>query len=336
MKVGLDISQTAFVGGVSEYTKRLASGLSKRLDLEMVYFYSSLRHPYGGNLKDVRRYPFPPSVLEPVFNKLRAPIELFIGKIDLFHSSDWTQPCTKAKKVTTCHDVIPLIHPEWSTSLVVDVHKRRFGLVEKEIDMVIAVSEATKHDLLSATRIPEEKITVIYEGVDESFKPSSVEKIAEFKNKMKLPKNFVLAIGGVGVRRNLERVKEATRGYNLVITGQTIPWVADSDRPLLYASADLLCYPSLYEGFGLPVLEAMACGTPVVTSKTSSLSEISGRAALLVNPLDVEEIAKAVKIVYGDKSLQKELKKRGLAQAAKFSWDTCVEKTVELYKKLHL
>src|SRR3990167_5348445 len=181
-------------------------------ELEMEFFYSSLRQPYHGTLRNVKKYKLPPTLFEMLFNRWRnVGIEKFIGPIDIFHSSDWIQPPSKAKKVTTYHDLVPLLHPEWSHPKIVSVHKRRLKIVEKEIDMVIAVSKATKKDLLEVSNIPEEKITVIYEGPTGDFKPQAKKKIKEFKKKYNLPEKFVLAIGGIGERRNLNRIKEASR-----------------------------------------------------------------------------------------------------------------------------
>lgn len=336
MKVGFDISQTAHGGGVATYTKELSKNLAEMSDLEMVYFYSSLRKPYQGDLPNVRSSFLPPTLAELFFNKFhKIPIEAFVGNIDIFHSSDWIQPPTKAKKVTTYHDAIPLKYPEWSHPKIVEVHKRRLEIVEKEIDMVIAVSQATKKDLIELSKIPEDKIVVIYEGVDEKFKPQSKEDIRIFKQKMKLPDNFILAIGGIGQRRNLKRVKEALGDLNLVVTGETIEKVSDEEMPLLYSGASALVYPSFYEGFGLPILEAMACGTPVITSNVSSMPEVGGEAAVYVDPTDTKEILEKVKMVTQDKSLKEELIKKGLIQAKKFSWEKCARETVKVYQKLY-
>src|SRR3990167_3440836 len=202
LRVGLDISQTAHIGGVSVYTENLAKQLSKIVDLEMVYFYSSLRKPYKGGLKNVKKYKLPPILFEMLFNKWRnVGIEKFLGPLDIFHSSDWTQPPTKAKKVTTYHDVVPLKYPQWSHPKITAVQRRRLRIVESEIDMVIAVSESTKNDLIETTRIPEEKITVIYEGVGENFKVQNNRDIANFKKRMGLPDEFILAIGLVIKKR---------------------------------------------------------------------------------------------------------------------------------------
>lgn len=335
MKVGLDISQMAHSGGVTTYTKNLAERLSRFPDLEIAYFYSSMRRPYRGNLPNVKSYRLPPTLFEILFNKLRfLEIEKFIGPIDIFHSSDWVQPPTKAKKVTTYHDVVPLKYPQWSHPKIVEVAKRRLQIVEKEIDMVIAVSEATKKDLLETSSIPAEKITVVYEGVDQLYKPQEPDQVEKFRQEYGLPSEFILGIGGVGERRNLDRVREAVKGYPLVVSGQTIPYLPAEKMPLLYAAAKILLYPSLYEGFGLPILEAMAVGTPVVTSNVSAMPEVGGEAALFVDPEDVEEIGDKVKEVMEDRELREDMGRKGLKQAKKFSWEKCAKETVEVYSKL--
>lgn len=335
MKIGFDISQIAHIGGVHTYTQNLTAHLAQVRDIKMVYFYSSLRKPYQGHLPHVKSYPIPPTLIEILFNRLRIlPIERFIGDVDVFHSSDWVQPPSKAKKVTTYHDVIPLKYPEWSHPKIVDVHKRRLKLVEKEVDCVIAVSEATKRDLTQISNIPEDKITVIYEGVSEIFKQKDKEEVEGFRRKYKLPDEFILTVGGIGERRNLKRVREAVSRYSLVVTGQTLPWIPDEELPLLYSAAKLLFYPSLYEGFGLPILESMACGTPVITSTVSSMPEVGRDAAILVDPLDVSRMVKVVREVMEDRELREEMIKKGLAQAKKFSWEKCTQETIKVYQGL--
>lgn len=334
MRVGFDISQIAHTGGVAIYTQNLAMELSRLTELEMVFFYSSLRKPYKNNLglRGVKSYRLPPTLFETLFNKIRSvSIERFIGPVDVFHSSDWVQPPSKAKKVTTYHDVIPLMFSKWSHPKIVGVHKRRLKLVENEIDMVIAVSNATKQDLLRISNIPEEKITVIYEGVDEIFKPQKDQDIKEFKKKYGLPENYLLAVGGVGERKNLDRIKKACSGYELVILGQMGSNLARDELPLLYSGADLLVYASLYEGFGLPILEAMACGAPVVTSNVSSMPEIAGDGAVLVNPEDVSDIKLGIKRALAGKQ---DLVNRGKERVKLFSWKRCAEETARVYEDL--
>lgn len=337
MKVGFDISQIAHGGGVARYTQNLALELNQKKEMDMVYFYSSLRKPYTGKQDNVKQFKLPPTLLEILFNRIRViPIEFFIGKIDIFHSSDWTQPPASAKKVTTYHDVIPLKYPQWSHPKIVDTHKRRLKLVEQEIDIVITVSKATQKDLLEVSKIPANKIVVIYEGVDERFKPQTEEDIQGFKKRLHLPDDFILAIGGVGERKNLTRVKQVAKGFKLIITGETIPTVSEDDLPLLYASARVLLYPSLYEGFGLPILEAMACGTPVITSNVSSLPEVGGEAAVYVDPEKTEDISNKLKLVMEDEGLRNKLVQKGLSQAKRFSWKRCAEETINVYKRIIL
>jgi len=335
IKIGFDISQLAHNGGVSTYTRNLAQELVKNSDLDLSFFYSSLRRPYKGALQGVKKFKLPPTFFEVLFNKMRnVKIERFMGDVDIFHSSDWVQPPSKALKVTTYHDVIPLKFPQWSHPKIVAVHKRRLEIVEKEIDMVIAVSEQTKTDLLSVSNISADKITVVYEGVGKEFKQLPKQEVEEFRKKNNLPETFVLALGGIGERKNLQRIKEACKDFSLIISGETIPYVSDSDLPLLYNAASVLVYTTLYEGFGLPIIESMACGTPVVTSNSGAHLEISGDAALHADPTNSEEIRKGIKNILENEELCKKLIAQGLKQAGKFSWEKAANETVVVYKKL--
>lgn len=333
IKVCLDVSQTAHMGGVAVYTNQLAEELAKIDDIDLIPLYYSLRKPYNGSLKNVKSIKIPPSVGEFLFNRLRLPtVEDLVGAVNIFHSSDWTQPKTKAKKVTTYHDVIPLKHPQWSKPSIVAVHKRRLRIVEKEIDIVIAVSESTKKDLLECSSIPEDKIKVVYEAANKSFKPYSKEEVELFRKKHNLPDNFLLAIGGIGGRRNLEKIKKAATGHQLIITGENLIGITFEEMPLLYNAADALVYCSLYEGFGLPILEAMQSGTPVVTSNRSSMKEIAGDAAVLVDPEDNDSIRDGVKKALGNTG---DYRQKGLLRAKEFNWEKCAEQTAVIYRELH-
>lgn len=335
LNVGMDISQIAHRGGVATYTNNLANELSKSPDFKMRYFYSSLRKPYKGDLKNVKSYRLPPTLFELFFNRIRnVSIEKFIGPVDIFHSSDWTQPPTKAKKVTTYHDVVAEKYPQWSHPKIVTVHKRRLKLVEEEIDLVIAVSQTTKKDLLEISNIPEEKIVVIYEGPTSDFKPQPAKKTKGFKKKYHLPEKFILAIGGIGERRNLNRIKDACKDYHLVIAGQTLPWLGIDELELLYNSAEVLLYCSLYEGFGIPILDAFSVGLPVITSNVSAMPEVGGDAAMYVDPYDVLDIKEKLEQVVNDNDLRGEMIKKGFEQVKKFSWKKCAKETADVYERL--
>lgn len=335
IRVGMDISQLAHIGGVATYTRNLMKEFSKLSELEMVYFYSSLRKPYQGKLRNVKSYRLPPVLFEMLFNRWRnVSIEKFIGPVDIFHSSDWTQPKSKAKKVTTIHDMVAEKYPEWSYPKIVAVHKRRLKLVEQEIDMVIAVSESTKRDLMEISKIPEEKIVVIHEAPTGDFKPQTEEKIKKFKEKYNLPDKFVLAIGGVGERRNLKRIKQACKDYNLVIAGITLPWLSIDELELLYNSAEVLVYCSLYEGFGIPILDAFSAGLPVITSNVSSMPEVAGDAAMFVDPYNLADIKEKLDLVMNDKKLQEKLVKNGFERVKQFSWEKAAKQTAQVYERL--
>lgn len=334
IKVGFDISQIIHPGGVSGYTKNLTEQLQGNKELEMVYFFSSLRKRYTGRLKNVKKFRLPPSLFEVLFNRIRnVGIEKFIGPVDIFHSSDWVQPPTKAKKVTTYHDVAALKFPQWSNPKIVAVNKRRLKIVESEIDKVIAVSNSTKNDLLEVSKLRSDQIEVIYEGVSRDFKPASEKDKTEFRKKYNLPEKFVMATGGVGERKNIKRIEEAAKGFNLVTTFKDIT-LTDEELPVLYSCAEVLVYTTMYEGFGLPILESMACGTPVITSNVSSLPEVAGDAAVLIDPTDVQGIKESIREILNDDQMKKELIEKGLKRAKEFTWEKTAQETFKLYKGL--
>ena len=355
MKIGIDISQIVYGTGVSRYTQELVKNLLN-IDKKNQYilFFSSLRSKiqnskfkiqnYNAKLKNYR---IPPTILELLWNKFHmVNVENFVGDIDIFHSSDWTQPPSYAKKITTVHDVSFLRFPESFPKKIIDVHKRRLYWVKKECDLVIADSASTKKDLVDFLGFDEKKIRVINLGVSKKF------KIRRDENRIK--KDYILSVGTLEPRKNLKSVIAAfaqlkltktklvlvgKKGWgeeikslnqNIVFTG----FVPEEVLSGLYGGAKCFVYPSLYEGFGLPVLEAMAMGCPVVCSNTSSLPEIAGNAAILVNPTDVNEIAKAIKTILENKNISSQLKEKGLNQAKQFTWEKTARETLEIYKEI--
>lgn len=335
LKIGIDISQIAHGGGVATYTKELAAAILEDKGLALKFFYASLRKKYQGTLPNVKSYLIPPTILEPLMNRLRlVKIEDLIGQIQVFHSSDWIQPPTNAKKVTTYHDVIPLKFPDWSEPKIVAVHQRRLRLVEQEIDMVIAVTETIKSDLMAVSKIPESKIKVIYEAAGDHFTKADPDAIEQFRLAYKLPEKFALSIGGRGNRRNLDRIKEAVGGFPLVVTHKDLPSLSDTQMPLLYSAASVLIYPSLYEGFGLPILEAFSCELPVITSNFGAMAEVAKDGAILVDPLSVDDINKNFEELMADSGLRDQLVRKGLARAKQFSWQKTAEQTAQVYRSL--
>jgi glycosyltransferase involved in cell wall biosynthesis len=368
MKIGIDISQIVYGTGVSVYTKNLVENLL-RIDKKNEYklFFSSLRQPLPPDFKisnpkaKVKFFPIPPTLLEPFWNKWHWPsVERFIGRVDVFHSSDWTQPPSRAAKVTTIHDFGFLKYPEVAHPKIKAVHQRRLAWVKKEADLVIAVSQSTKRDIMEILAIPEKKIKVVYEAASEDFKPiKNKKKIEQVKKKFKINGNYLLSVATLEPRKNLKRIIEAfkmlkTKDLKLVIVGKqgwddSLPklnfkrrnskiiftgYISGENKTALYSGATCLVYPSLYEGFGLPVLEAMKCGCPVLASNISSLPEVAGHAGILVDPVDVEEIAKGMGEIINNKEKREEMIKKGLKQIKKFSWEKAAKETLKIYQEV--
>lgn len=349
MKIAIDISQVVFEGtGTGNYTRNLVKHLLRINNVSknhsFILFGTSLRkknllddfafelRKEGLNFK-TSFWLLPPTFTSTVWNQIHhMKVERLIGKIDLFHSSDWTQPPTKAKKVTTIHDLIVYKYPEASPKEIVENQKKKLDWVKKECDAVIAVSKATQKDIEKILTIPPEKISVIYEGVEEEFKNVTPKKSTS--------KKYVLAMGGIGNRKNTDRVIEAfkelkRKDLDLSIIGQNLGFIPQSELPSLYKTAEVFVYPSLYEGFGLPVLEAMTAGCPVITSDTGSLPEVGGQAAFYVNPENTHEITSKLREVLAlTKNDRGKVLTLGHKQAAKFSWEKAAKETLKLYEEL--
>lgn len=371
MKIGIDISQLAFQGtGVATYTENLITNLLKiDKENEYLFFYSSLRQKLSSNLKQSlllrnKSYNLPPLILELLWNKLHVlPIETFTGKLDVFHTSDWLEPPAKCPKVTTIHDLAIFKYPETFVSKgghnIIQNQKRKLEWVKKESDIVIAVSENTKRDIIDILEIPEGKIKVIYEAPDSTYGIAhSAKEINNVFKKYSIKGKYLLSVGTLEPRKNIKRVIEAYKillsqfpDISLVICGKMgwgedvgkwimgngkcqikfTGYVPKEDLACLYQEAECFVYPSLYEGFGLPVLDAMASGCPVVTSNVSSLPEIAGDAGILVNPNEVEEIAKGIIEAFKNKE---SLVKKGLIQAEKFTWAKTARETLKIYQNI--
>lgn len=264
----------------------------------------------------------------------------------------------KGKNIVTIHDIVPLFSPDMCMDGVSE-YFNRLKSDSSGFDMFIAVSANTKKDIINYLNIQEDKIRVIYEAPDERYRP--IRDLSGFRAKYGLNK-FVLFVGTLEPRKNIPNLIKAfamlkRTDYQLVIAGKKgwkyadifklvedrglndrirfIGYIGDEELPELYSAADLFVYPSLYEGFGLPPLEAMACGTPVIVSNRSSLPEVVGDAGILVDPEEIDDIAGAMERLLQKTSLREELSGRGLQQAGKFSWQRCARETMSLYKEIY-
>mgnify|MGYP001567056339 FL=1 len=361
MKIGIDISQIVYETGVSYYVKNLVTNLLK-IDKENHYvlFAGSLRRKadivkFAGTLPgnfELKVFPLPPTVLSFLWNNLHIlPIEKLIGQVDVFHSSDWAEAPSSSFKVTTVHDLAPILYPNLFPKdiirNIVNTHRLRLFWVAKESKRVIVPSNSTKDDLVKLG-FNESIVRVIPEAVSGNFKKASAEEIIDLKRKYKISGDYILSVG-VNPRKNTERIIKAfdkagsgrdlklvfiglpkymkvVEGRNIRIAGH----VKNNELSIFYSGAKTLVYPSLYEGFGLPILEAFSCQCPVITSDISSLVEVAGDAAVLVDPYDVNSIADGIeKALRGPKGLIE----KGLEQVKKFSWTKTAEETLKVYRE---
>jgi glycosyltransferase involved in cell wall biosynthesis len=263
--------------------------------------------------------------------------------------------------IVTIHDLIPLVLPQYRGSLAVRMYTQLAAIGARRATVVIADSQASRNDILAHLQIRPERVRVIYLAADAGFRPvRDPQEIARVRIKYQLPEQFILYLGGFDVRKNVRVLteafsalqKESAAGWKLVIAGrlphvntpffpdprvgagtnvQFIGYVAEEDKPALYSSARLLAYPSRYEGFGLPPLEAMACGTPVICAKTGSLPEVVADGGILVNPFDVAAWIQGIRAVLSDNARWSELRARGLAQSNRFSWERAARETLDVY-----
>ena len=276
-------------------------------------------------------------------------------------ASFWT-PCPS---VVTIHDMTLWLFPQYHYRRRLLAMRPFVPLAARRATAIIAVSQATKADIVRILGVEESKVHVVYEAPSPRFQPlKSVAELDRVRRRYGLPPRLILYVGTIEPRKNLVRLLEAFArlrashgiAHSLVFVGRRgwkdeavfaaverlelgghvrfLGYVPDGDLVALYNLADLVAFPSLYEGFGLPVLEAMACGTPVVTSPNGSLSEVAGCAAELVDPCDVESIAAGLWQVLRDPTRQEELGACGLAQAARFSWDQTARQTRQIYASI--
>jgi glycosyltransferase involved in cell wall biosynthesis len=280
------------------------------------------------------------------------------GDADIFHATEHLLPRLRhIRSVFKLHDLIFQFDPDSHRPLNIAFLKTLMPRFLRAARAIIAVSECSKRDAVRLYNIPPDKIRVIYEGVDPHFAPViDATKLSEVRAKYKLPDRFIVHVGTIEPRKNLPLLFEviAPSDQHLVIAGKlgwlTEPilarvkelgledrvtftgFVADEDLPALISAATLLAMPSKYEGFGLPVLEAMACGTPVIASNAASLPEVGGDAALYARPNDAASWAQLIDRVWNDDELRSSLREKGLKQAAKFKWQTMARETAEVYR----
>jgi len=273
-------------------------------------------------------------------------------------------PLLVANQVVTIHDGEVFAVPEGLNPRFIRWYWFLLPRLARRALRILTVSQFSKNELVKYLKLTEEKVTVIYNGVDGRFTPQPQQKITVLRQKYNLPTRYVLALASRTPHKNVRRMleawsiiasKPALNNVGLAVAGgltrtlradpalaqlvtqprvYDLGYVPDRDLPLLYSGAATLVYPSLYEGFGLPPLEAMACGTPVVVSNAASLPEVVGDAGVCVNPYDVEDIAQGIYRVLTDEGLRRELRKKGLARARLFTWEKAARETLAVFEEV--
>lgn len=306
-----------------------------------------------------------PTKLISVMHKCGIPFEYLFGGIDIQHIHGPRTLCfRRRKKVITVYDLTYELFPQFHTKENISRYKETYGTKLKEMDKIIAISENTKKDLINLYKINPQRIKVIYGAADEIYRPvKDLTRLGQVKEKYNLPDRFILFVGVIEPRKNIVRLIKAYQQLKrsiqqkLVIVGEKgwlyedvfkaigeSDWRDDiiflnnipkEDLACLYSACDLFVYPSLYEGFGLPPLEAMSCQAPVISSNTSSLPEVMGGAGILITPTSVEELSEAMYKVLTNATLREEMGSKGLERAKLFSWKKSAQETIGVYKEVY-
>jgi glycosyltransferase involved in cell wall biosynthesis len=356
--------------GLGRYAGCLAQELVSRRPGRLALFYNGGRHSrLPAELEEV-----PARCVRAGYKPWRMAVWLghlagvgfdrLVPGAELFHATEHLLPPLHGiPTVLTVHDMIFRLYPQHQKPLNYWYLNATMPLYCRRADAIITVSESSRRDLVAHYRVDADKVHVIYEAAGPEFLCVEEERASEVRQKLGLPERYLVHVGTIEPRKNLTRLVDALQSLSdeglsvpLVVVGSRgwlyddffghlaglgirgsvfFPgYVAASDLPLVYAAATASITPSVYEGFGLPVLEAMACGTPVACSKISSLPEVAGDAALTFDPLDVRAIADSIRALWTDPLLRAELRERGLRQAARFSWARAAEETWAVYQSL--
>ena len=312
----------------------------------------------------------PDRYLNILWYRLRFPLyaNYFTGAIDLYHGLDFVLPPLhgNVRKIVTVHDLAFIEHPETAVPSLAAYLNKVVPHAVAHADHVTAVSQATKQALMKHYNTPEEKITVIPCGVGPAFqRVTDTTLLEETRSKFSLHHPLILSVGTLEPRKNhlglikafhtvvqrgntqailaiaggkgwlYEETQQAVKDLQLENRVRFLGRVSDQELITLYSLADIFAFPSFFEGFGIPPLEAMACGAPVITSNASSLPEVAGDAALLIDPHNTEAIAEALERLLDDEDLRKELQQKGYQQATTYTWTNSARKLLELYEHLH-
>jgi alpha-1,3-rhamnosyl/mannosyltransferase len=365
LRIALDLrTVTPRFPGIGRYAASLAAALGASRDLELTLVCPPSAAPLP-ELPRAHRVVCTASPLS-IRQQWVVPRLLRRAGVQAYHSPYYVMPYRPGvPAAVTCHDLIPRLHPEYFSAASRLTFRVAHGLALKTAAIVLAVSETTRADLIRLCRVDPARVVVTPHAAASPFRPPPAEAVAAVRGRYALDGPYALYVGTNKPHKNLGRLVRAwhlsglgtgERRWRLMIAG---PWdprypeakrlvralgldgvvvfagvVPEDDLPALYGGAALVVCPSLHEGFGLPVLEAMACGAPVACSRAGALLEVAGDAAVLFEPRDVGEIAEALRRVAGDRELGAELRQRGMARAARFDWRATAHQTVDAYRRI--
>jgi len=363
MKIGLMIRNLGEMGGINVYTVNLIENLLKIDKSDKFIFIYNDKNLIGrySRYKNVKEIAVE-SRFKLYWDQILVPKIIKKENIDIIFNPKLSIPLfTKARKVLMIHGAEQFAVKsafKWYDRIYVQI---MMPLYAKSANEVLTTTKTGIDDLSGYLKIPKDKFAFAYEGVHERFKVLNNNLLNEVKKRYNLPDKFILFIGGLTPLKNFGRVVQAfgivnkKHDYKLVVIGFNrfkfenelkvaeglkeknkiiFPgFIPDDDLPAFYNLAHLLIFPSLYEGFGLPVLEAMACGCPVVTTKTGCTKEVTDKAALLADPYNIQDIVEQIEKLIIDKELRDQLIKSGFERVKNFSWEKCATETLEVLRK---
>jgi glycosyltransferase involved in cell wall biosynthesis len=366
MRVGIDARLVYYSqAGIGQYIIHLVDGLAK-VDSQSEYVLLQSRKDDTTILErpNFRRV----SLWTPSHHRLERyalNVELMRLGLDVLHSPDFIPPHRPTcKSVITVHDLAFLLYPHFLTK----ESARYYGHIDEAVrwtDHIIAVSESTRRDTVQHLGVEENKITVVYEAANPIFRPiDRAQAQQQVRDQYGVNGPFILFVSTIEPRKNVPTLVQALwqlmecykEDVHLVLAGgkgwlfedafaiveelqmddrvHFVGRVSSEDLLYLYNAAEMLAHPAFYEGFGLPPLEAMACGLPVIVSNVASLPEVVGDAGILIDPHDVDELTVAMWRVLNDSELNQEMKEKGLRQAGRFSWERAARETLEIYRQV--
>lgn len=360
------ISLLSSLTGIGRYTYEISKNIEKSEYTDMSYYYGyfskNLIHPSDKkDLKILKSLVTKNLLLKKIIRKILIIIgRLFSKTYDLYWQPNFIPNLNiKAKKtITSVHDFSFILHKDYHPKERIEYFEKFFFENIKKSDEIITGSMFSKKEILERLNFPEDKIHVIYHGINHNL----FKRYNNLDLNFELPNKFIFSVGSIEPRKNLmgllkaynllnEQIKEE---YKLVLAGfqgwendeimdyinknkkyiHYLGFISDIELAKVYNLASCFIFPSFYEGFGIPPLEAMACGTPVICSNTSSLPEVGGEAVLYCNPFDIDDIKNKIELLLKDKDLQNDLIKKGLKRAQLFSWEKSAREHLEIFKKV--